>query len=136
MSSKTFVSSIAAVGNSSWQVVQRRARWNQFKSFDSALLQRESAVYGMLDGKTNCITMALVEDLTSFSFRIPKSLARSIEAAAKRLGLTKSEYARRAMEEFEHRMMQERMAELSQRLAAQSAAAAQTMDASTADGLS
>jgi Arc/MetJ-type ribon-helix-helix transcriptional regulator len=77
-----------------------------------------------------------MEDLTSFSFRIPKSLARSIEVAAKRLGLSKSEYARRAMEEFDQRMMQERMAELSQRLAAQSAAAARSMDASTRDGLS
>jgi len=76
-----------------------------------------------------------MEDLTAFSFRIPRALARSIEAAAKRLGLTKSEYARRAVEEFDHRMMQERMAELSQQLAAHSAAAAQAMDLSTADGL-
>jgi predicted transcriptional regulator len=77
-----------------------------------------------------------MEDLTSFSFRIPKSLARSVEAAAKRLGLTKSEYARRAMEEFDQRMMQERMAELSQRLAAQSAAASHAMDGTSSDGLS
>jgi predicted transcriptional regulator len=77
-----------------------------------------------------------MEDLTSFSFRISKSLARSIETAAKRLGLTKSEYARRAMEDFDQRMMQERMAELSQRLSGQSAAAARSMDASSSDGLS
>jgi predicted transcriptional regulator len=76
-----------------------------------------------------------MKDLTSFSFRISKSLARSIEAAAKRLGLTKSEYARRAMEEFDQRMMQERMAELSRRLSSQSAAAARSMDASSSDGL-
>ena len=76
-----------------------------------------------------------MKELTSFSLRIPKALARNIEAAAKRLGLTKSEYARRAMEEFDHRMMQERIAELSQRLASHSAAAAEAMDASTGDGL-
>ena len=76
-----------------------------------------------------------MEDLTSFSFRIPKSLAASIVTAAKQLGLSKSEYARRAMEELNERLMQERMAEISQRLAAQSAAAAQSMANSTSDGL-
>ena len=74
-------------------------------------------------------------DLTSFSFRIPKSLAASIATAAKRLGLSKSEFARRAMEELNERLMQERMAEISQRLAAQSAAAARSMANSTSDGL-
>ena len=59
-----------------------------------------------------------MDELTSFSFRIPKSLARNIESAAKRLGLSKSEYARRAMEEFDHRIMQQRIAELSERVAA------------------
>jgi len=76
-----------------------------------------------------------MEDLTSFSFRIPKSLAASIATTAKRLGLSKSEYARRAMVELHERLMQERMAELSRRLAAQSAKAAQSMDAGTSDGL-
>ena len=76
-----------------------------------------------------------MEDLTSFSFRIPRTLAASIAATAKRMGLSKSEYARRAMEELHERLMQERMAELSQRLTAQSTAAARSMDASTADGL-
>lgn len=76
-----------------------------------------------------------MEDLITFSFRIPRTLAGNIEVAAKRLGLSKSEYARRAIEEFDFRMMQERMAQLSQRLAAHSAAAAQAMDESAADGL-
>jgi Ribbon-helix-helix domain len=76
-----------------------------------------------------------MEELTSFSFRIPKTLAASIAAAAKRLGLSKSEYARRAMEELHERLMRERMAELSRRLAAQSAGAATSMDASASDGL-
>jgi predicted DNA-binding protein len=76
-----------------------------------------------------------MEDLTSFSFRISKSLAASIAATAKRLGLSKSEYARRAMVELHERLMQERMAELSKRLAAQSAKAAQSMDTGSSDGL-
>jgi predicted DNA-binding protein len=76
-----------------------------------------------------------MEDLTLFSFRIPKALAARTEAAAKRLGVSKSEYARRAMEEFNHRVMQERMAELSQRLAKHSAAAALSMEGSSTDGL-
>jgi predicted DNA-binding protein len=76
-----------------------------------------------------------MENLTSFSFRIPKTLAAGIAVTAKRLGLSKSEYARRALEEFHERLMQERMAELSQRLAAQSAETGRSMDASTSDGL-
>lgn len=76
-----------------------------------------------------------VEELTSFSLRIPKTLARSIAAAAKRMGLSKSEYVRRALEEFDHGMTQARIVELSQRLASHSAAAAQAMEASTSDGL-
>lgn len=76
-----------------------------------------------------------MDDLISFSFRIPKSLARNIELAAKRLGLSKSEYARRAMEEFDHRIMQQRIAELSVRVASQSAAASRAMDSTSSDGL-
>jgi len=74
-------------------------------------------------------------DLISFSLRIPKTLAASIEATAKRLGVSKSEYARRAMEEFEERLMQERIAELSRQLGAHSASAAKSMEGSTSDGL-
>lgn len=76
-----------------------------------------------------------MEDLISFSLRIPKTLAASIEATARRLGVSKSEYARRAMEEFEERLMQERIAELSRRLAAHSASAARSMEVSIPDGL-
>ena len=78
---------------------------------------------------------AQMDELISFSFRIPKTLAASIEATAKRLGVSKSECARRAMEEFEERLMHERIAELSHRLAAQSASAARSMEHSTSDGL-
>lgn len=76
-----------------------------------------------------------MEELISFSLRIPKSLADSIEVTAKRLGVSKSEYARRAMEEFEERVMHERIAELSRRLAAHSASAASSMEDSSSDGL-
>ena len=76
-----------------------------------------------------------MEDLISFSLRIPKTLAASIEATAKRLGVSKSEYARRAMEEFEERLMHERIAELSRQLAAHSSSAARSMEGSTSDGL-
>jgi predicted DNA-binding protein len=76
-----------------------------------------------------------MDELTSFSLRIPKTLAASIEATAKRLGVSKSEYARRAMEEFEERVMQEHIADLSRRLAAYSASAAQSMEGSISDGL-
>ena len=76
-----------------------------------------------------------MDDLISFSLRIPKALARSIEAEAKRSGLNKSEYARRALEDFNQRVMQERIAEISVRLAYQSAAAAESMEPSTSDGL-
>ena len=79
--------------------------------------------------------VSTVEELISFSLRIPKTLAASIEATAKRLGVSKSEYARRAMEEFEERVMHERIAELSRRLAAHSASASRSMEGSTSDGL-
>ncbi len=39
-------------------------------------------------------------------------------STAKRLGVSKSEYACRAMEEFEERLMHERIAELSRQLTA------------------
>ena len=76
-----------------------------------------------------------MDDLISFSLRIPKALAISIEATAKRLGVSKSEYARRAMEEFEEGLMHEHIAELSRQLAAHSASAARSMESSTSDGL-
>jgi hypothetical protein len=82
-----------------------------------------------------CLLSVQMDELTSFSLRIPKTLAASIEATAKRLGMSKSEYARRAMEEFEERIMQERIADLSRRLASHSASAAQSMEGSTSDGL-
>jgi len=79
--------------------------------------------------------MGSMEDLISFTFRVPRNLAAGVEAAAKQLGISRSEYARRALEQFQTQMMQERMAELSRRVARQSAHAASSMENSGADGL-
>jgi predicted DNA-binding protein len=72
--------------------------------------------------------------LTTLSLRIPKDLARRIALEAKRAGLNKSEYARRAMEEFNHQRMQERLAYLSAQLGPASAAAQAAMESSSSDG--
>ena len=77
-----------------------------------------------------------MDELTAFSLRIPKSLAVNIAKTAKQLGISKSEYARRALEEFYERLMQERTAKLSKKLAAQSLEAARSMDNGANDGLS
>jgi hypothetical protein len=77
-----------------------------------------------------------MDELTAFSLRIPKSLAANIAKTAKQLGISKSEYARRALEEFYEHLMQERMAKLSKKLATQSLEAARSMDTSATDGLS
>jgi len=76
-----------------------------------------------------------MDELTAFSLRIPKSLAANIAKTAKQLGISKSEYARRALEEFYEQLMQDRMAKLSKKLAAHSLEVARSMDTSTADGL-
>jgi predicted DNA-binding protein len=89
----------------------------------------------LLDSNTFSNTILPMESLTTFSLRIPKDLARSIALEAKRSGLSKSEYARRAMEEFNRQRMQERMAYLSTQLAAHSAAAHEAMESSISDGI-
>jgi len=76
-----------------------------------------------------------MESLTIFSLRIPKDLAHRIAVEAKRAGLSKSEYARRAMEEFNQQRMEERMAHISTKLAAHSAAAHADMESSISDGI-
>jgi hypothetical protein len=76
-----------------------------------------------------------MDELISFSARIPKSLAVRIEATAKRVGLNKSQYARLALEAFERRLMRERIAELSFRLDAFAASALNSMADHTSDSL-
>jgi predicted transcriptional regulator len=76
-----------------------------------------------------------MEDLITFSFRVPRELAARVEAGARQLGLSRSEYARRALEQFQTLQMQQRIAELSRRVARQSAGAANSMEDSSFDGL-
>jgi hypothetical protein len=77
----------------------------------------------------------IMDDLISFSFRVPRDLAAGVKAAAKQLGVSRSEYARRALEQFQAQQMQVRMAELSHRVARESADAARSMQGSGGDGL-
>lgn len=72
---------------------------------------------------------------TLFTFRAPASFVAETAKLAKRVGLTRSEYARRAIEEMNQRLMHERIGGLSRALAAQSAAANRAMDGSLKDGL-
>jgi hypothetical protein len=88
---------------------------------------------GEVDAISN--TILAMKSFATFSLRIPKDLARRVAVEAnKRAGLSKSEYARRAMEEFNQQRMQERMASLSTQLAAHSAAAHAAMESSISDG--
>jgi predicted transcriptional regulator len=76
-----------------------------------------------------------MDDLISFSLRVPRALAAGVKAAAKQMGVSRSEYARRALEHFQAQYMQDRMAELSRRVAKESAEAGRSMEGSSADGL-
>jgi hypothetical protein len=75
-----------------------------------------------------------MEDLISFSLRVPRALAAGVKAAAKQMGVSRSEYARRALEHFQVQHMQDRMANLSRRVAKESAEAGRSMEGSNADG--
>lgn len=77
----------------------------------------------------------LVNDLITFSFRLPRDLAADIEAAAKQMGINRSDYARRALEHFRDHAMQQQMADLSRQLALQTVELARAMEASESDGL-
>jgi hypothetical protein len=70
-----------------------------------------------------------------FSFRATKPFVDETTQSAKLAGLSRSEYARRAIEEMNHRVMRERIAMLSRQLSAQSLAANEALDDTTADGL-
>jgi hypothetical protein len=63
-----------------------------------------------------------MEDLIPLSLQVSRYLAARIEVSAKRLGLSTEEYAQRAMEELEERLMQGRITELSHQLATHGAA--------------
>ncbi len=70
-----------------------------------------------------------------FSFRVTKPFVDETTQSAKLAGLSRSEYARRAIEEMNHRVMRERIAMLSKQLSAESLAANEALDDATADGL-
>lgn len=70
-----------------------------------------------------------------FSFRATKPFVEETTQSAKLTGLSRSEYARRAIEEMNHRVMQERIAKLSKQLSTQSRVANDAMDEATQDGL-
>jgi predicted DNA-binding protein len=56
------------------------------------------------------------EKITTVAVRMPRSLARNMEVAAKRLGISKSEYIRRALEQFRQNTMQEQVMEFARQL--------------------
>ena len=79
--------------------------------------------------------MYFMETSTQFSFRAPAPFIAETEAAARLAGLSRSEYARRAIEEMNRRVMAERIAALSKQLAVLSSAEGEALDDATADGL-
>jgi len=76
-----------------------------------------------------------METQALFSFRASKPFVDETTQSAKLAGLSRSEYARRAIEAMNHRVMQERIAALSNQLSAQSLAANEALDDATEDGL-
>ena len=76
-----------------------------------------------------------MEATAQFVFRAPESFVRETAEAARLSGLSRSEYARRVIEEANARAMQGRIAMLSRRLSAETQAETDELDATAADGL-
>jgi hypothetical protein len=76
-----------------------------------------------------------METTSQFMFRAPDSFVRETTEAARLSGLSRSEYARRAIEEANARAMQGRISALSHQLAAQTATEVEALDDSSADDL-
>ncbi len=76
-----------------------------------------------------------METQALFSFRATKPFIAETTKSAKLAGLSRSEYARRAIEEMNHRLMRERIAMLSKQLSAESLAVNEALVDTTADGL-
>jgi hypothetical protein len=76
-----------------------------------------------------------MEDLIYLWIRLSRALAAGVKAAAKQMGVSKAEFARRALEHFQVQHMQDQMADLSRRVAKESADAGRSMEGSSADGL-
>lgn len=73
---------------------------------------------------------------TILSFRSTTAFAKKVSAFAKKLGVSRSEYTRIAVEELNRRVMSDRIKVLSIELSAQSLVASEAMDDSIGDGLS
>lgn len=76
-----------------------------------------------------------METQALFSFRATKPFVDETTQSAKLAGLSRSEYARRAIEEMNHRVMRERIAMLSKQLSEQSLTINEAMADATQDGL-
>ena len=76
-----------------------------------------------------------MEATSQFIFRVPESFVRETAEAARLSGMTRSEYARRAIEEANARAMRTRISALSRELAAQTSAETLALDGSSPDGL-
>ena len=76
-----------------------------------------------------------MEAQSLFSFRAAKPFVEETTQSAKLAGLSRSEYARRAIEAMNHRVMRERIAELSKQLSAESTKINRALDDATQDGL-
>lgn len=70
------------------------------------------------------------------SFRATTAFAKKVGTFAKKMGVSRSEYTRIAVEELNRRVMSDRIKALSLELSAQSLSAAEAMDDSIGDGLS
>lgn len=70
-----------------------------------------------------------------FSFRATAAFVDTTAQYAKLTGLSRSEYARQAIEEKNHRIMDERIRLLSQQLSTHSLTLNESMDDASADGL-
>lgn len=76
-----------------------------------------------------------MEATTQFAFRASESFVRETAEAARLSGLSRSEYARRAIEEANARAMQSRIGALSRRLAGQTEDEAEALDGTASDGM-
>ena len=76
-----------------------------------------------------------MENNSPFMFRAPESFIRETTEAARLSGLSRSEYARRAIEDANARAMQDRIGQLSRQLAAQTEVELAALDGSSSDSL-
>ena len=76
-----------------------------------------------------------MESSIPFVFRAPESFVRETSEAARLVGLTRSEYARRAIVVANASAMHGRIAALSRALAAQTAKENDALDGTSQDGL-